>query len=219
VLQQVFKAPWSLSDIVKEKKQFTQDTLSKELGLNVGGLSIAEKRSRDNQSVQLNLADKSKHALSDVHTGNYSRTEDFQLFEGRCSKQFAVSFNETTRDEMFDRVLLFSEHKLTNEGIVLREMMTNKSNRNSQNVQGRTSACQKTRVKKHHKKEVVDLRTLLIHCAQAVSVNDYTLASDRLNIIRQHFSVSGDDTQRLASCLVDCLQVRLAGTGGSCITS
>jgi hypothetical protein len=135
------------------------------------------------------------------------------LLEGRSSKQFAVSFNGTTRDEMFDMVLLFSEHKLTDEGIVLREMMTNKSTRNSKNVHGRTS-CRKTRVEKQHKKEVVDLRTLLIHCAEAVSVNNYTLASDKLNIIRQHSSVSGDGTQRLASCLVDCLEVRLAGTGG-----
>jgi len=205
---QVFEAPWSLSDIV------TQGTHSVELGLNVDGLSIAEKRSRDDQSLQVHVADKIKHALSEVHDGNYSRTEDFQLLEGRSSKQFAVSINGATRDEMLDRVLLFSEHKLTDEGIVLQEMMANKSTRNSKNVQGRTSACRKTRIKKQHKKEVVDLRTLLIHCAKAVSVNKYTLARDTLNIIRQHSSVSGDDTQRLASCLVECLEVRLAGTGG-----
>jgi hypothetical protein len=211
---QAFEAPWSLSDIVKEKKQFTQGTHSMELSLNVDGLSIAEKRSRDDQSLQVNVADKSNHASSEVRSGSYSRTEDFHLLEGRSSKQFAVSFNGTTRDEMLDRVLLFSGHKLTDEGIVLREMMANKSTRNSQNDQGRTSACRKTRVKKQHKKEVVDLRTLLTHCAQAVSVNNYTLASDILNIIRQHSSVSGDDAQRLASCLADCLQVRLAGTGG-----
>jgi hypothetical protein len=54
---QVFEAPWSLSDIVKEKKQSTQGTLSMELGLNADGLSIAEKRSRDNQSLQVHVAD------------------------------------------------------------------------------------------------------------------------------------------------------------------
>ena len=83
MLQQIFKAPWSLSDIVKEKKQFTQDTLSKELGLNVGGLSIAEKRSRDNQSLQVNVADTSKDASSEVNSGNYSCTEDSYLVEAR----------------------------------------------------------------------------------------------------------------------------------------
>ncbi|EER91260.2 hypothetical protein BDA96_01G182200 [Sorghum bicolor] len=211
---QAFETPWSLSDIVKERKKFTQSTHIMELGLNVDGLSIAEKRSRDDQSLQVSVVDKSNHASSEIHSGSYSRTEDFHLLEERSSKQFAVSFNGTTRDEMLDRVLLFSGHKLTNEGIIFREMMTNKSTRNSQNDQGRTSARWKTRVMKQHKKEVVDLRKLLIRCAQEVSVNDYTLASDRLNIIRQHSSVTGDDTQRLASCLVNCLEVRLAGTGG-----
>ena len=46
-----------------------------------------------------------------------------------------------------------------------------------------------------------------------MSVNNHTLASDILSIIRQHASTSGDDSQRLAFCLADCLEVRLAGTG------
>ncbi|CAD6205790.1 unnamed protein product [Miscanthus lutarioriparius] len=190
-LLQAFEAPWSLSDIVKETKRSTEGTRNMELGVKIDGLSIAEKRSRDNQSLQ----------------------EAAYLLEARSSKQVAFSFNGPTRDEMFDRVLLFSEHKPTDEAIVLQEMMTNKSTGHSQNEQGRTSARRKTRGKKQQKKEVVDLRTILIHCAQAVSVNNHTLANDMLNIIRQHSSITGDDTQRLAFCLVDCLEVRLAGTG------
>ncbi|OQU91406.1 scarecrow-like protein 34 [Sorghum bicolor] len=210
---QAFEAPWSLSDIVKETKRSTEGTRNMEFGVKIDGLSIAEKRSRDNQSLQVNAADTSKHASSEVHSGYFSSTEDSYLSEARSSKQVAFSFNEPTRDEMFDRVLLFSEHKPTDEAIVLQEMMTNKSTGHSQNEQGRTSARRKTRGKKQQKKEVVDLRAILIHCAQAVSVNNHTLANDMLNIIRQHSSITGDDTQRLAFCLVDCLEVRLAGTG------
>ncbi|CAL4934658.1 unnamed protein product [Urochloa decumbens] len=209
---QDFEAPWSLSDIVKETKHFTQGTNNVEHDLNVDGLSIAEKRSRDNQSLQVNVTNTSMHSSSEVQCTNYPRAEDFYLLEGRSSKQLAISFSGPTRDEMSDRVLLFSEHKPTDEGIVFREMMS-KSTRNSQNDQGSTSARRRTRGKKQQKKQVVDLRTLLIQCAQAVSVNNHTLASDTLNTIRQNCSISGDDTQRLASCLVDCLEARLTGTG------
>ncbi|KAJ1294625.1 hypothetical protein BS78_01G159700 [Paspalum vaginatum] len=203
---QNFEAPWSLSDIVKETKHFTGGTRNVELGLNVDRLSIAEKRGRDNESLQVNATDTSKHASSE--------TENFHLLlEERTSKHLAISFNGPTRDEMFDKVLLFFEHEPTDEATVFREMMTKQSTINSQNNQGCTAASWKTRRKKQKKKEVVDLRTLLIHCAQAVSVNNHTLASDTLNIIRQHSSINGDETQRLASCLADCLEVRLAGTG------
>ncbi|KAJ1294624.1 hypothetical protein BS78_01G159600 [Paspalum vaginatum] len=201
---QNFEAPWSLSDIVKETKHFTRGTRNVELGLNVDGLSIAEKRGRDNQSLQVNVTNTSKHASSEA--------ENFHLLE-RTSKQLAVSFNVPTRDEMFDRVLLFSEREPPDEATVFRKMVTNQLAINSHNNQGSPLARRKSRGKKQKKKEVVDLRTLLIHCAQVVSANNHTLASDLLNIIRQHSSINGDETQRLASCLVDCLEVRLAGTG------
>ncbi|ONM06892.1 scarecrow-like protein 34 [Zea mays] len=210
---QAFEAPWSLSDVVKETSRSAECTRNMELGVRIDGLSIAEKRSRDNQSLQVNVADASKHTSSELPSGNYSRQEDSYLIEARSSKQVAFSFNGPIRDEMFDRVLLFSEHKPTYEAIVLQEMMANKSTGHPQNEQGRTPARRKMRGKKQQKKEVVDLRTILIHCAQAVSVNNHTLANDMLNIIRQHSSITGDDTQRLAFCLVNCLEARLAGTG------
>jgi len=210
---QAFEAPWSLTDIVEERRHSTEGTQNMELGVKIDGLSIAEKRRRDNHSFQVNAADTSKHASSEVHSGYYPCTEDSYLSEASSSKHVAYSFNGPIRDEMFDRVLLFAEHKPTDEAIVLQQMMTNKSTEHSQNEQGRTSAQWRTRGKKQQKKEVVDLRTILIHCAQAVSVNNHTLANDMLNIIRHHSSITGDDTQRLAFYLVDCLEVRLAGTG------
>ncbi|RCV41931.1 hypothetical protein SETIT_9G174600v2 [Setaria italica] len=211
---QAFEAPWSLSAIVGETRQFTQDTYTMELGLNVGGLSIVEKTSRDNQSLQINDRESRKHALFEVQCQKMnSCKEDFDLLEGRSNKQFATSFNEPTRNEIFDKVLLCSDHELIDQGIILQEAMASKSTINSQTDQGRTSAQRKKKGKKQQRKEVVDLRTLLIHCAEAVSVNNHTLANDILSIIRQHASTSGDDSQRLAFCLADCLEVRLAGTG------
>ncbi|CAO2150330.1 unnamed protein product [Urochloa humidicola] len=62
------------------------------------------------------------------------------------------------------------------------------------------------------KKDVVDLCTLLIHCAQAVAVNNHKGAHELLKQIRQHASKTGDAAQRLAHCFTKGLEVRLAGT-------
>uniref|UniRef100_A0A0D9XVR4 Uncharacterized protein n=1 Tax=Leersia perrieri TaxID=77586 RepID=A0A0D9XVR4_9ORYZ len=60
---------------------------------------------------------------------------------------------------------------------------------------------------------VVDLRTLLIHCAQAVATGDRRNATDLLSQIKHHSSPRGDATQRLACCFAEGLEARLAGTG------
>ncbi|KAL6907966.1 hypothetical protein ACP4OV_002136 [Aristida adscensionis] len=61
--------------------------------------------------------------------------------------------------------------------------------------------------------QVVDLHTLLIHCAQAVATGDRRSAFELLRQIKQHSSPRGDATQRLAHCFAEGLEARLAGTG------
>ncbi|GJN25880.1 hypothetical protein PR202_gb13766 [Eleusine coracana subsp. coracana] len=60
---------------------------------------------------------------------------------------------------------------------------------------------------------VVDLRALLIHCVQAISMDDRRNATEMLRQIKQHSSPQGDANQRLAHCLAEGLEARLAGTG------
>ncbi|KAL6662262.1 hypothetical protein ACP70R_000121 [Stipagrostis hirtigluma subsp. patula] len=59
----------------------------------------------------------------------------------------------------------------------------------------------------------VDLRTLLIHCAQALTAGNHVGAGAMLKQIKQHASPKGDATQRLAQCFAEGLEARLAGTG------
>ncbi|CAN8287354.1 unnamed protein product [Cochlearia groenlandica] len=61
--------------------------------------------------------------------------------------------------------------------------------------------------------EVVDLRSLLIHCAQAVAADDRRCADQFLKQIRQHSTPFGDGNQRLAHCFANGLEARLAGNG------
>ncbi|CAM0953648.1 unnamed protein product [Alopecurus aequalis] len=69
------------------------------------------------------------------------------------------------------------------------------------------------RNRKATRDDVVDLRTMLIHCAQAVASGDRRGSGELLRQIRQHSSPKGDATQRLAYCFAEGLEARLAGTG------
>ncbi|KAK1299021.1 Scarecrow-like protein 9 [Acorus calamus] len=90
---------------------------------------------------------------------------------------------------------------------------TRRMNEVSKNSQGGSNGGKSSRGKKQAKKEVVDLRTMLIHCAQAVAADDRRNAIELLKQIRKHSSPDKDGTQRLAYCFADGLEARLAGTG------
>ncbi|KQJ87053.1 scarecrow-like protein 14 [Brachypodium distachyon] len=63
-----------------------------------------------------------------------------------------------------------------------------------------------------NKVHVVDLHTLLVHCARAV-MDDRQSAGELLKEIKQHASPTGDAAQRLAYWFAEGLEARLAGTG------
>ncbi|XP_062216057.1 scarecrow-like protein 9 isoform X2 [Phragmites australis] len=137
------------------------------------------------------------------------QSEDLDLIEGRSIKQSAFCSDEPDWIEMFDDLLRQTEKKATD----LREMMRNEASKNSQVTQTKGTSGPRPRGRKPTKKDVVDLRTLLIHCAQAVAADDRRTANELLKQIRQHSKPDGDGAQRLAHCFADGLEARLAGTG------
>ncbi|KAF9665532.1 hypothetical protein SADUNF_Sadunf16G0132700 [Salix dunnii] len=140
---------------------------------------------------------------------NHER-EDPDLEEGRSTKQSAVRVEESELSEMFDKVLLWTGGQCCGDDAV-QDVAT----KNSQpDEQSNGSSGGKIRAKRQNKKkETVDLRTLLILCAQAVSTNDFRTANELLKQIRQHSSQFGDGTQRLAHFFANGLEARLAGSG------
>ncbi|XP_040258059.1 scarecrow-like protein 9 [Aegilops tauschii subsp. strangulata] len=207
---QASQAPWTLSAIVGEAIQFPLGVEEMGIGLNINGLSI----SPESHSPHMNDKDTTKHApFHDRSRKVFPGIEELDLLEGRRNKQIAIFSDEPVRNEAFDKVLLCSENKPVDEDIILQRAMADISTKYAQKEQGRKPARRTKRGKTRKKKEVVDLRSLLIHCAEAVSVNNRSLASDILKSIRQHCSPSGDDTQRLAFYLADCLEIRLSGSG------
>jgi hypothetical protein len=151
---------------------------------------------------------------------NHER-EDADLEDGRSNKQSAVYVDESELSEMFDRVLICSGKKEEPSVGTLDEGSLSGENKNlQQNGQSNISSAAKTRVKKQSNKNgVVDLRTLLVMCAQAVSSDDRRTVAELLKQIRQHSSPFGDGSQRLAHCFANGLEARLSGTGTQIYTA
>ncbi|XVF68793.1 hypothetical protein PTKIN_Ptkin11bG0030100 [Pterospermum kingtungense] len=144
---------------------------------------------------------------------NHER-EDEDLEEGRNNKQSAVFGDESELSDMFDKMLICRDKGQSPTCDADKTLQNEPSKTLQQNEQTNGSNGGKARGKKQvKKKEVVDLRTLLILCAQAISSNDNWTAKELIRQIRQHSSSSGDGSQRLAHCFVDALEARLAGTG------
>ncbi|PON75560.1 GRAS transcription factor [Parasponia andersonii] len=146
---------------------------------------------------------------------NHDR-EETNLVDRRSNKQLAVYTEETEISELFDKVLLCGEGK--EEPLICTADEANQNDEADKSTEhgGRFSGTSsgKTRAKLHDdNREVVDLRTLLISCAQAVSANDFSTANELLKQMRQHSSPFGDGSQRLAHYFANGLEARLAGTG------
>ncbi|KDP42249.1 hypothetical protein JCGZ_02979 [Jatropha curcas] len=146
---------------------------------------------------------------------NHER-EDSGLDQGRNSKQSAVYVEENDLSEMFDKVLLWPPMQGKQDCCVPEAKQEVASQVPKPDEQLNRSNGGKGRAKKQvKKKETVDLRSLLILCAQAVSANDFRTANELLKQIREHSSPSGDGSQRLAHYFANGLEARLLGSDGT----
>ena len=138
---------------------------------------------------------------------------NLELLDARNSKHLAISGSEKIRDETFDSVLL-CKGQIYCHVAHLREMKVKEAHDSSQNAQGKEYGQRqvKSRAKKQQE-EAIDLRALLIQCAEAIASNNQPFDRELLTKIRNHSSPYGDGSQRLANYFVDALEARIAGTG------
>ncbi|XP_020214790.1 scarecrow-like protein 33 isoform X2 [Cajanus cajan] len=126
--------------------------------------------------------------------------------EGRSNKQSALSVaDEIDLSEAIDRVSLSSEN-VCDEQSCFRS-----GGKGRPKKQGRNAWW----MKKGKEKEIVDLRNLLLMCAQSVYANDNRTANEYLKQIRQNSSPTGDALQRLAHYFANGLEARMVGDGTS----
>jgi GRAS domain family len=81
-----------------------------------------------------------------------------------------------------------------------------------QQSQDEVSMYAQEKIKNPTMDEPVDLQSLLLNCAQAISAHDHSRANELIYKIKKNSSPNGDWSQRLAYYFVDGLQARLSGT-------
>ncbi|GJN05189.1 hypothetical protein PR202_ga22798 [Eleusine coracana subsp. coracana] len=134
---------------------------------------------------------------------NRHHEDDLEAEIGRSSKLMMPEEEDTDAQEMYRELMTFNVEgfmKRLQDLRIAKDVESAKGSRKG--ARGRQGA-----------NEVVDLRTMLIHCAQAVATGDLRSANETLKQIKQHSSLTGDATQRLAYCFAEGLEARIAGTG------
>ncbi|KAL3717167.1 hypothetical protein ACJRO7_008707 [Eucalyptus globulus] len=148
--------------------------------------------------------------------GALKRKESLHREEGnmeeRSSKQAFVYEESVLRSDAFDVVLLSGQGEGLARLMNLCASLKHRVNEIADEIEEPKGGRGRVK-KKRGKVEVVDVRTLLIQCAQAVASNDHRSANALLNEIRKHASPFGNGTQRLAHYFANSLEGRLAGTG------
>ncbi|KAI7755365.1 LOW QUALITY PROTEIN: hypothetical protein M8C21_004305, partial [Ambrosia artemisiifolia] len=147
------------------------------------------------------------NSLNRFRGRKHFQLEDNNYEDERISKQSAVSEDEAVElSEMFDKILLCTNAK----GEPTHGCGELPNNPNLQYVYSGWNA---PIWRPGNANESIDIRTLLINCAQSVATDDYKVASEQLKHIRQHASPSGNASQRLAHIFALGLEARMSGTG------
>jgi hypothetical protein len=134
---------------------------------------------------------------------NRHHQDNLEAELGRNRKLMMPDQEDTDAQEMYREIMTFNIRDFMKRMQDLRIAKDSESEKSSRKgARGRQGA-----------NDVVDLRTMLIHCAQAVATGDLQGANETLKQIKQHSSLRGDATQRLAHCLAEGLEARIAGTG------
>ncbi|KAK6646072.1 hypothetical protein PHAVU_L006543 [Phaseolus vulgaris] len=131
-----------------------------------------------------------------------NRDEEEYEADGRITKTSAAYVDESELSELLDKVVLGTG---LGKGVPPDTALYQNDETLLTNMFGRE-------VRKSGE-EVVDLRTLLIHCAQAVASDSPSFAKQLVKQIKQHSSPTGDTAQRLAHYFGNALEACLDGTG------
>ncbi|CAO2840708.1 unnamed protein product [Amaranthus hypochondriacus] len=142
---------------------------------------------------------------------NRNRRENVSDVEERSAKQVAASNEEYAQMEEFDDVLISKEGNDDISPCVSKSAVKEASVQDEKPKGSKSK--RKSRAKKKTNKEMVDLRTLMTQCAEAIAGSDFATANELLKQIRQHATPFGDSAQRVAHYFANGLEARMNGTG------
>ncbi|GFP97373.1 scarecrow-like protein 14 [Phtheirospermum japonicum] len=205
----------SLYDALTNNLDQNSDHFTKSCSVNNSGSSsvtISFVESNSSHDIGHLLSSKGDFSPSRSKSSGAKKTrsrEDSDLTEEqRSPKQLANDVVESEPLEMYDNVLLCSNSNSDLQMQSKAKKSQSKGGSNRGRPRGGGGAKKEDVVKKF-----VDLRSLLMQCAQAVANFDNRTVNDLLLQIRQHSSPRGDSMERVAHYLANALEARLAGTG------
>lgn len=187
---------------MEEASKFLPTNTQLVVDLDNYALPLAKKESQ--QEVDAKVEEDEDLPRSSKGRKQYQRQDSVVYERNRKHSEIYVE-EDTELLEMFDRVLLCGppvKKEPIEIGPTLHEI----------DKPGPKVGKSRSKKKGSMTKEV-DLRTLLISCAQSVAVGDRRTAYEQLKQIRQHSSATGNATQRLADLFANGLEARMAGTG------
>lgn len=208
---------WQFEKGANEASKFLPSSNGMLINFTVNGAQQNHEPIGDERELEVKVERRKEYSPSGSRWRKCNHRDDEDYENERISKQAAVFPEPTLRSEMFDTVLLCSMGKGEAALQAYRELLRNGTNKKLlQKAQSKGQTSSKGRVnKQNRKKEVVDLRTLLMTCAQAIAADDHQTSNELLKQIRQHSSPFGDGNQRLAHYFAGGIEARLAGTGSS----
>ncbi|CAD6342729.1 unnamed protein product [Miscanthus lutarioriparius] len=136
-----------------------------------------------------------------------SRSSNGRGRKNRHTEEDLETETEAGASELYNEIMTSGHEGFLKRMQDLRIAMDSESEKSATRVSGKGARG------RQRGNEVIDLRTMLIHCAQSVVTGDRRSAIEVLRQIKQHSSLRGDATQRLAHCFAEGLEARLAGTG------
>ncbi|GAA0138772.1 hypothetical protein LIER_00456 [Lithospermum erythrorhizon] len=211
---------YSDSESLLKLQKGTEETMkflptNNQLNINFDQNTLPPKSEKDPPEVVVKKErDKKDNSPSFNRGRKHLHRQDSQLEGQRSRKQSAIYEEEVELSDWFDKVLLcdvggFCSSKNANYRLHNRvgaKLESNESHKVVNNGKGRSK-------KLEAKTDVVDLRTILANCAQAVATDDHRTVNEQLKKIREHASSTGDTCQRLANVFSNGIEARLAGTG------
>ncbi|KAK9069137.1 hypothetical protein SSX86_013253 [Deinandra increscens subsp. villosa] len=213
LVEKIFSDTESISQFnkgVEEASKFLPQ--SKPLVIDLDKFNLPS-NSRDTSSSEVVIKEEIVETDNSFRSRKHYEIEGNGYEEERSSKQSAVYVEEDVLSEMFDRVVVCTDPggPSMSDCDEPSKHVTKKLQKNAQSY-GYSSGWI-TRSWGGNSGELMDVRTLLVNCAQAVAADDRLKANEQLKQIRQHASPTGDAPQRLAHIFATGLEARLAGTG------
>ncbi|KAI3474484.1 hypothetical protein Pfo_029345 [Paulownia fortunei] len=207
---------WSFKKGVEEASKFLPSGNNLLVNVDLNGLLAQDREGESDVGlIRLEKKDEGERSPSDSRGKKNHHTVETDLDEERSCKLPAIYADINVPIEEFDAILLNSMGEGKKKFQAYRADLKNAVSKGMQQTRQIKGASGKKRCgkKQKRKKEVIDLRTLLINCAQAVAADDCRNANELLKQIRQHSSPFGDGNQRLAHYFADGLEARLTGCG------